>query len=252
MTRARYSPWADLIFLPYILRQFQNHFHGLYFLGPVPAIDPTLPLLITTNHSTWWDGFFFYILNKKILKRKGYLMMLEEQLSKYRFFSRIGAFGIEQGFARKSYEALRYSADVLRDPANALCIFPQGVLRYFGIRPLDFRRGVGHILKLHGGDVNLLPLGIRCEFLIDQRPEAFFMADRVFRINHHTFQGIDWLEQAEETLLDRLSQAILSGDKGQTVVRGREPLNVRWDAFRARLRPGNRQRGAKSKKSASE
>ena len=235
MTPARHSPWADIIFLPYITGQFRNHFHGLHFLGPDPDIDPALPLLITPNHSTWWDGFFFYILNQRVWKRKGYLMMLEEQLAKYRFFSRVGAFGIEPGLARKSYEALRYSADVLRDPANALCVFPQGVLRFSGVRPLEFQRGVGYILKLYGGEVNLLPLGIACEFLVDQRPEAFFMADRVYRVNQRSFQGIQWLEQQEEDLLQRLHQAILAGEKGLTVVRGREPTNLRWDAFLARL-----------------
>ena len=235
MTRARHSLWADLIFLPYILRQFRKTFHGLYFLGPVPTPDPTLPLLVTPNHSTWWDGFFFYILNKRIFRRKGYLMMLEEQLSKYRFFSRIGAFGIEPGLPRRSYQALIYSAEVLRDPANALCVFPQGVLRYSGVRPLEFQRGIGHILKLYGGDVNLLPLGIRCEFLIDQRPEAFFMGDRIFQVNHRSFQGIEWLEKREETLLARLHQLLLSGEKGRAVVKGREPMNVRWDNFRGRF-----------------
>jgi 1-acyl-sn-glycerol-3-phosphate acyltransferase len=252
MTRARHSPGADRIFLPYILRQFRKTFHGLYFLGPVPAIDPALPLLITPNHSTWWDGFFFYILNKRLFRRTGYLMMLEEQLSKYGFFSRIGAFGIEPGLPRRSYEALRYSAELLRDPENALCIFPQGVLRYSGVRPLEFQRGLGYILKLYGGDVNLLPLGIRCEFLIDQRPEAFFMADRVYRVNHQTFQGIEWLEQHEEALIDRLYQAILAGDKGRVVVRGREPMNLRWDVLLARLRPGKKRGGSKRSSSASE
>jgi len=235
MTPARHSPLADRIFLPYILRQFRKTFHGLYVLGSLPELDPSLPLLITPNHSTWWDGFFFYILNKRLWNRKGYLMMLEEQLAKYRFFSRIGAFGIEPGLARKSYEALRYSADVLKNPANALCIFPQGVLRYSGVRPLEFQRGVGHILKLYGGDVNLLPLGIRCEFRIDQRPEAFFMADRVHRVNQHSFRGIRWLERQEEDLLARLYEAVLSGEQGRTVVRGWEPMNVRWDAFLARF-----------------
>jgi hypothetical protein len=234
MTPARHSLWADIIFLPFILRQFRKTFHGLYLLGPVPDIDPSLPLLITPNHGNWWDGFFFYILNKRVWKRKGYLMMLEEQLAKYRFFSRIGAFGIEPGLARKSYDALRYSAEMLKDPANALCIFPQGVLRYSGVRPLDFQRGVEYILRMYSGDVNLLPLGIACEFLIDQRPEAFFMADRVYRINQQTFQGVQWLEKQEEALLARLYAAILSGEKGRTVVRGRDPMNVRREKFRIR------------------
>lgn len=237
MTRARHSPWADRIFLPYILRQFRKHFYGLYFLGEIPAIDPELPLLITPNHSTWWDGFFLYILNKRVLKRKLHLMMLEEQLSKYRFFSRIGAFGIEPGLPRRAYAALKYSAEVLRDPENALCIFPQGVLRYSGLRPLEFQRGVGHILKLHGGEVNLLPLGIRCEFLIDQRAEAFFLADRIFQVSHKNFQGIEWLERQEEELLGRLSRAILLGEKGQVVVKGKEPINLRWDALLRRHPP---------------
>jgi hypothetical protein len=236
MIRARHSPWADRIFLPYILGQFRKAFQG-----PPPALDPALPLLITPNHSTWWDGFFLYILNKRLLGRKLYLMMLARQLAKYRFFSRIGAFGIEPGLPRKSYEALKYSAEVLKDPANALCVFPQGVLRYSGVRPLQFQRGVAHILKLQGGEVNLLPLGIRCEFLLDQRPEVFFMADRVFRVDHRSFQGIEWLERQEEALLDRLNRAILNGEKGQILVRGREPANVRWDTFLQRLGLGKRE-----------
>jgi hypothetical protein len=240
MTRARHSHWADLIFLPYILRQFRKHFHGLYFLGPLPDIDPSLPLLITPNHSTWWDGFFFYILNKKMFKRKAYLMMLEEQLSKYGFFSRIGAFGIEPGLARQSFEALRYSADVLRDPGNALCVFPQGVLRYSGVRPLQFQRGIGYILKLYGGEVNLMPLGIRCEFKIDQRPEAFFMGDRTFRVSYRSFQGIEWLEGEEEKLLKKLYAAVLADEQGRIVVRGREPINERWDALLNRFKPSKR------------
>jgi hypothetical protein len=241
MTRARHSPWADLIFRPYILRLFRKHFHGLYFLGQPPAIDPGLPLLITPNHSTWWDGFFLYVLNKRLMKRKLHLMMLEEQLSKYGFFSRIGAFGIEPSLPRKAYAALEYSAEVLEDPANALCIFPQGVLHYFGVRPLEFQRGVGRVLKLYGGEVNLLPLGIRCEFLLDQRPEAFFMADRIFRVDSRSFQGIRWLENQERALLDRLCTSILAGEKGQVLVRGREPINVRWDALLRRIK-GNARR----------
>ena len=83
--------------------------------------------------------------------------------------------------------------------------------------------------------MNLLPLGIRCEFLTDQRPEAFFMADRIFQINHRTFKGIEWLEKQEEALLVRLRKLLLTGEKGCVVVRGREPMNVRWDNLRGRF-----------------
>jgi hypothetical protein len=88
------------------------------------------------------------------------------------------------------------------------------------------------VLKLYNGDLNLLPLGIHCTFLEDQRPEVLFMADTVFRVNYQNFEGIEWLERQVELLLDRLQSAILGEEKMLPLVRGKETINKRWDTLR--------------------
>ena len=228
MITARHERWAEWIFFPYVRGLLRRHFHSLRLIGELPELDPRWSLLILPNHGTWWDGFFVYYLNKVLLRRELFLMMLDEQLSRYRFFSRVGAFGIRPGLPRSVVETLRYSAAVLQDARNALCLFPQGELRYHATRPLGFQRGLERILALHGGGVQLLPLGIRCELLDDQRPEAFFMADRCHVVDTHGFRGVEWLENEETALLERLETAIEQRQSGGVLLQGKLPLDDRW------------------------
>jgi 1-acyl-sn-glycerol-3-phosphate acyltransferase len=228
MTAARHQRWAEGLFFPYVRGLLRRSFHCLRLIGELPRLEPGLPLVIVPNHGTWWDGFFVYFLNRLLFRRRLHLMMLEEQLERYRFFRRVGAFGIQPGLPRSVRETLRYSAQVLQDPGNALCVFPQGELRYHALRPLAFRRGLERILELHGGTVQLLPLGIRCELLGDQRPEALFLADRCYPVQAASFAGIPWLEAEQAALLERLESAIRGRDVGRVLLRGRAPLDDRW------------------------
>jgi hypothetical protein len=228
MIAARHQRWAEWLFFPFVKGLLRRSFHSLRLLGELPRLDPGLPLVIVPNHGTWWDGFFAYILNRLLFGRKLYLMMLEEQLARYRFFRRVGAFGIRPGLPRSVLETLRYSAELLRDPGNALCLFPQGELRYHALRPLGFQRGLERILKLFGDSVQLLPLGIRCELLQDQRPEAFFLADRCYAVDAGSFAGILWLEAEQDALLERLETAIRNGEGGRILLRGKTPMDERW------------------------
>jgi len=232
MIEARHQSWADVLFRAYVLRLLRRHFRRVRLLGELPDLPPDLPLLITPNHSTWWDGFFVYFLNRTVLRRRLHLMMLEEQLTRYRFFSRVGAFGIRPGLPRSAMQSLAYSARVLADPAHALCVFPQGVLRPWGVRPLALQRGLERILRLYGGRAALLPLGIRCELLADQRPEVFFLMDRCHGVSVEDFPGVSWLEQEMEAQLERLQEAIVRGEQGRVLLEGRLPVSERWDRLR--------------------
>jgi 1-acyl-sn-glycerol-3-phosphate acyltransferase len=236
MIKARHQPWAERIFFPYIRGLLRRHFHALRLVGEPPVLLPDLPVLILPNHSTWWDGFFVYYLNRVVMRRELYLMMLEEQLSRYRFFSRVGAFGIRPGRPRSAMEALRYSAEMLRDPEHALCLFPQGELRYHGTRPLGFQRGVEKVLQITGRPVQLLPLGIRCELLEDQRPEAYFLADRCHRVDAGSFPGVPWLEGEAAEILRRLEEAVRAREQGSVLLQGRLPLDDRWGGRRSSRR----------------
>ena len=228
MIAARHQRWAEAVFSSFLHGLLRRSFHSMRLVGEIPALDADQPLLIVPNHGTWWDGFFVYILNRMLFRRKLYLMMLDRQLARYRFFSRVGAFGIEPGLRRGVLESLRYSASVLREPGNALCVFPQGELRYHALRPLAYRKGLERVLALCDRPVQILPLGIRCELLGDQRAEAFFMADRSWVVDAAGFRGIEWLEAEQTALLGRLEAAIRGGEPGRILLQGRIPLDERW------------------------
>ena len=214
MIRAQHSLWADLIFQPYLTWLFKRHFHSIQLLGPLPEIPNDLPLLLVPNHSTWWDGFFVYLLNKRIFHRTAYLMMLEEQLSKYWFFAKIGAYSIEPEHRRGIVESLAYTVELLDQQMSLVSVFPQGELLPWHVRPLGYKRGVEWILQKYGKPVAVLPLAIRTEFLGEKCPKVFFLFGDVNLFDAETFRGIDWLEKAETVLLDDLALRIVREEEG--------------------------------------
>jgi hypothetical protein len=232
MIRANHTTWAERIFHPYVTWLFKRHFHAIHLLGKPPQTEASLPLLLLPNHSTWWDGFFIYLLNKKLFGRKAYLMMLEEQLARYKFFSRLGAFSIEPRSVSNTRQSLRYAAAIIKQPSSLLCIFPQGELLPWEKRPLGYKRGLEAILRAYGGKVNLLPLAIKTVFLQEQLPEAFFLFGENMIANRNTFIGMQRLEEIEESLLDQISRAIAGGEKGMTLLSGRKSVNVAVDRIR--------------------
>ena len=218
MIRAQHRFWADFIFQPYLMQLFKRHFHKIQLLGTLPEIPAHLPLLLLPNHSTWWDGFFVYLLNKRIFRRTAYLMMLEAQLSKYRFFAKIGAYSIEPTHRRGIFESLAYTVELLKRETPLVSIFPQGELLPWHTRPLGYKRGVEWILREYGKPVAVLPLAIRTEFLGEKRPEVFFLFGDVNIFDADTFRGMDWLEKTENGLLDDLTLRILCREAGRNLL----------------------------------
>ena len=219
MIRAQHRLWADIIFQPYLARLFKRHFYEIRLLGELPEIPDHLPLLLLPNHSTWWDGFFVYLLNKRVFHRTAYLMMLETQLSKYKFFRKIGAYSIEPENPRKVIESLEYTVELLRREMSLVTVFPQGQLLPWYTRPLGYKRGVEWILQKYGKQVTVLPLAIRTEFLGEKQPSVFFLFGDATLFDAEAFRGIGWLEDTETALLDDLASRILRQEEGRNLLR---------------------------------
>lgn len=218
MIRAQHRLWADILFRPYLTRLFKRHFHGIHLFGEVPEVPRDMPLLLLPNHSTWWDGFFVYLLNKKVFQRTLYLMMLEEQLSRYKFFAKIGAYSIQPGDRGGIMESLEYSATLLTEPTPLVTIFPQGELLPWQTRPLGYKRGVEWILRQYGNSVAVLPLAIRVEFMGERCPSVFLLCGELGVFNAETFPGIPWLESTETALLDDLASRIFRQEEGRELL----------------------------------
>ena len=238
MIKAKHSVWSDILLNFYLKRIFKQHFNQISILGNIPEPDPGLPLIILPNHSTWWDGFLIYLLNKKIFNRPGYLMMLESQLSKYQMFSGIGAYSINQNKPKDILASLSYTVSLLNQstiPRPLVCIFPQGELLPWEIRPLGYQKGLEWILCRYGNIVNLLPLAIRLEFKDEQRPEVFLKFCENYQFTDKTFPGVAWLEKTQIDLLDKLSNCIIQQEKGKILLQGDRSINKKLDSIRSRV-----------------
>ena len=124
MIRAKYSNQFVNLFYRYLRLSFKQNFKDLHILGDWDA-NPNHSAMIFGNHISWWDGFWALHLVKKKLKKRMYVMMLEEQLKQFLFFKRIGAFSIKPN-GREIIESLKYAGSLLNDNKNAVLIYPQG------------------------------------------------------------------------------------------------------------------------------
>lgn len=233
MIVAEHKKLADRIFRPYLYWLFRRYFYAIYLLNPVPDFQPQKPILLLPNHSSWWDGFFIYLLNKKLLHRKIYLMMLEEQLKQNRFFRFLGAYSIKSDTFKDTKQSLQYTINLLnkKKESSLVCFFPQGELQPWNTRPIHFKRGLEFILKKTKSGINLCYLGIRIEFLEEQRPEVFIQFSPIQEINHHFNYSISESEHEFNTFLDQLGKKITEGEKGQLIFQGKKSVNEQLHTY---------------------
>jgi 1-acyl-sn-glycerol-3-phosphate acyltransferase len=92
-------------------------------------------------------------------------------LSKYSFFARIGAFGIDPSTRRGAANFLATSRGILATDGASLWITAQGEFSDPRSRPVELRRGVAHLIRnLERGRV--VPLAVEYPFWNERAPEA--------------------------------------------------------------------------------
>ncbi len=230
MIKAQHSNFAHFIFKLYLKRLVKSSFHSFRLVGEIPNINNSLPLIITPNHSTWWDGFFVYLLNEQFFMRKFYLLMLEKQLNKYKFFSKLGAFSIEQSAPKKVLESIHYSAGILNHD-SVFFIFPQGELLPNNIRPIRFQKGLKKIIEIYGKKLTILPMAMKAELLGEQKPDVLFSFGEEHICDAASFKGITSLAEEVEELLDGIEESILTGRKTEEIFKGGESVSSKSVRF---------------------
>ncbi len=135
------------------------------------------PVLLIGNHFSWWDGFIARYVNKKILKRKLHLMMEEEQLSKRRFLSRLGAFSIKKN-SRSAWSSLQYATELLANPENLLILFPQGKFQSLHQHPLTFEKGWFRIIKNAPKNTQIVFMASLVDYFASPRPHLHVYLDQ--------------------------------------------------------------------------
>lgn len=167
----RVTNWFYRGFVRYCRRYVARHFHAVRVSrqsSPVPADGR--PLIFVLNHPAWWDVILTALLTAEFPRYRHYAPIEAKMLTKYRFFARVGMFGVEPT-ARGAGVFLRAARAIFADPNGALWITAQGRFADVRERPIELRPGVGAVAsRLPNGCV--IPVAVEYPFWDESTPEA--------------------------------------------------------------------------------
>lgn len=172
MIKADHKKWARWLYDFYVPRLLKSNFQNFYLTNEFPDIPDNQSLIITPNHFSWWDGFFIDYTLRFFSKRKIYLLMLEEQLKRYWFFKKVGAFSINPHNPKSIKKTFDYIIEVIGDPKNVLIFYPQGEIEDYVKRPLTVKEGLKTILNMANTEVNILPVAFKIKYGNTKKPDV--------------------------------------------------------------------------------
>jgi len=234
------SPLLLSMFERYAGRHLARQFHAVRLSQaqrPDPMAIRNKPLIVYFNHPSWWDPLVCLRLAEQFFPdRKNYAPMDASMLSKYRFFERLGFFGVELGSARGARRFLSISQRVLSQPDSALWIAAEGQLTDPRTRPVRLRSGIGH-LAVRVRQAVLLPLALEYPFWEERTPEALARFGEEIPAGEAGLKATDWttvLETRLQTALDALAADALARDPGRfdVLLGGTASAGGVYDAWR--------------------
>lgn len=160
-----------------------------------------------------------------------------DALRRYRFFARLGFFGVANGTVRGAAEFLRTSEGVLASRKNAIFITPQGQFADSRIRPLTFQRGLGHLAS-RVERAAFVPLAIEYVLWEERLPEVLFAFGQPVVIERNERRNPAELTQEFEArmegLQDQLAEAAQRRQPAdwQTLLEGRAGIARFYDVWR--------------------
>lgn len=165
------APWLRW-FTWYSRRYCRRHFHSLRVSrSGLPPELPTLPLVIYSNHASWWDALVCLVLKDELFgAHTAFAPIDAAMLQRYKFFGRLGFFGVEQNTRRGAMQFLRVSEVILQSPRHLLALTPQGRFADARERPVRFAAGLGHLAARESPAV-FVPLAIEYVFWEERLPE---------------------------------------------------------------------------------
>lgn len=173
MIKADHKKWAASVFEFYLKGLLKKSFYDFKIINILPELDKSKSLVITPNHFSWWDGFFIYWVNKRILNRKLYVMMLEEQLKRYWFFQKLGCYSIDLNDNHKMISSLKYTMNLLLNSNNFITIYPQGEIQPYEQRPVRFQDGIYFLAKKSKIDFQILPIAFKIHYTNEKLPTIY-------------------------------------------------------------------------------
>lgn len=197
------SPGLFALFCRYGERYIARNFHsvrmsraGRFDRGALQGI----PLVIYLNHPSWWDPMMCLLLANRLFPgRRHYGPIDGAALMKYRFFERLGFFGIEAGTVQGARRFLEVGSRIVEQPDSVLWITAQGQFTDSRDRPVQLRPGLGHLVsRMRKGAV--LPLAVEYPFWGERYPEALVRFGQPMDVSETRLRPGDWTQVLAEWL----------------------------------------------------
>jgi 1-acyl-sn-glycerol-3-phosphate acyltransferase len=225
-------------------RFVRRHVHTVRLAGVRPA-PGTGPLMVVLNHPSWWDPMIALVLALRLWpEREHYAPIDAKALERYRFFARLGFFGLDPESPAGARSFLRRVDAIFARPAPVLWITAQGRFADPRERPAGLRAGAGHAARrLRSGTI--LPLALEYPFWEERSPEALCRFGEPLAVDDGSMREAgDWSGEIERRLIaaqDALAVPAMMRDRAafETILAGRAGVGGiydLWRSLRARLR----------------
>lgn len=168
MIKARPNP-LSLWFYSSYFRVLQKVFFRRIRIISDSTFAPGRAVLLLQNHFSYYDGYWSMYLCRKVFRRRFYVMMLEEQLSKRMFLTRCGAFSVRKN-SRDLVESLNYAASLLHYPGNVVTIYPSGEILSHHRQNFSFQRGFARLIDSNN-DCSIAFAVVLVDHFSEARPE---------------------------------------------------------------------------------
>lgn len=248
------------LFAAYSRWYLRRHFHSVRVLRealPHPPEDRSI--VIHLNHAAWWDPLVCLRLAREWFPDlQSFAPIDSRSLEKYRFFERLGFYGVEQGSARGAAAFLRTSCAILQSDRNVIWMTPQGRFADVRERPPRLQPGIGSLAR-HSPETVFVPLAIEYAFWTEARPEILAaFGEPVLPADSASAGGQDWTARFADSLeqtQDRLAAASLRRSAGDwlTLDKGASGISAVYDLWRwarARVQGGRFERGHQQEETA--
>jgi 1-acyl-sn-glycerol-3-phosphate acyltransferase len=197
-----------------VLHYLPRHFTAVRLSrsGDAPRL-PDGPVAVVLNHPSWWDPLICMVLSGLFAGRRHYAPIDAAALERYRFFSRLGFFGVERDRYRGARDFLRIGRAILGQPDSVLWVTAQGRFADARDRPVRLAPGVGHLLKGMTCGV-VVPLAIELAFWDERLPEALAYFGEPLAVERNVSSS-EWtarLERALQAAQDALAAQVARRD----------------------------------------
>ncbi len=224
----------------YVRHYLRKNFHRLHLLclAEMQQLEG-YPVLVCLNHPSWWDPLVALYLSQRFFKsRQQYAPIAAVGLAKYRFFEKLGFFGIDSVTRRGAMKFLRIGEAALSRPDGVFWVTPQGAFTDVRARPVSIEPGVGHLAHRLGRFV-MLPLALEYNFWDERFAEAFACFGHPVIVKDGTAcRPSEWNQQFSRVLeqtQDALAQQVLRRDATlfEPLIEGGAGVGGIYDVWRA-------------------